>query len=622
MSLLMDALRKAEEAKKKAAQESNSEETTPVAAAEDSQEKVAAENVSEESSAPEVELTMAEIDEVPQRSAVPNLETPLEFEDEEDYVLPTSLAAESEAASDAQPSYPLEPEAPPSPEAEATPTNVESYEPPLEPEESKTDVPPPQEEAQFDKIPDEIVARQSAELDSLESVDPDETETEATVEEPAAAREEAAIRPAAVAARVPQRASDRSRVRDEPGRTTARNVFAAKKSPLGKQNVRIAVGGALGLLVVAVATYFYLSLTEESTFNIPAGSYVTTEFVDSGFSSEELDEPLSIEAVTAEVEAAVDEIVSATAEPQISAGTADEVANEEAALAAVDTNVIAEPPVNEIEDIPQPSQSAANLQPESIATQAAEPVAIATTIGDEAEDSSEPVVDADQLATIDEPSSPQPTNLISFRRQQSVVTVDPNLDRAYAAYQQGALDQAEVLYRQTLANDPRQRDALIGLASIAARNGDSTEALDLYSRLLSRNPSDPIARAGLMDLLPAGSSSEQEAEFKRLLIEYPAVAALSYAHGNFLASNQRWNEAQQAYFRALQLAKTDAAVSGSVNPDYAFNLAVSLEHLNQREPALNYYREALEFSENHPAGFDLNSVRARLANMVGNSSDE
>ena len=104
--------------------------------------------------------------------------------------------------------------------------------------------------------------------------------------------------------------------------------------------------------------------------------------------------------------------------------------------------------------------------------------------------------------------------------------------------------------------------------------------------------------------------------------EHPTIAALSYAYGNFLASNQRWPAAQQAYFRALQLAKTDSANGGLVNPDYAFNLAVSLEHLNQSEPAQNYYREALSLSANHPASFDLAAVRSRLASMAGNSSNE
>ena len=125
-----------------------------------------------------------------------------------------------------------------------------------------------------------------------------------------------------------------------------------------------------------------------------------------------------------------------------------------------------------------------------------------------------------------------------------------------------------------------------------------------------------------MELLPAGSPSVQEAKLKRLLNDHPDVAALSYAYGNFLASNQRWSEAQQAYFRALQLAKTDAILNGQVNPDYAFNLAVSLEHLNQTKPAQNYYREALDYSANHPAGFNLIALRSRLANMAGTSNDE
>ncbi|MFT7471821.1 MAG: hypothetical protein ACI8XU_001717, partial [Kiritimatiellia bacterium] len=75
MSLLMDALRKAEEAKKKAAQEDKSEEAAPVAAAEKQQTSVAMGNASVDPSAPEINLSMEPIEEVLTRTAVPNLKT-------------------------------------------------------------------------------------------------------------------------------------------------------------------------------------------------------------------------------------------------------------------------------------------------------------------------------------------------------------------------------------------------------------------------------------------------------------------------------------------------------------------------------------------------------------------
>ena len=106
-----------------------------------------------------------------------------------------------------------------------------------------------------------------------------------------------------------------------------------------------------------------------------------------------------------------------------------------------------------------------------------------------------------------------------------------------------------------------------------------------------------------------------ERELRRLNDLHPNLAPLLYAQGNFYASEERWSNAQQLYFRALQVAKSDALQGQPVNPDYAFNLAVSLEHLNQSMPAQNYYEEALEFANDHPAGFSLNVARNRLESI-------
>ena len=52
------------------------------------------------------------------------------------------------------------------------------------------------------------------------------------------------------------------------------------------------------------------------------------------------------------------------------------------------------------------------------------------------------------------------------------------------------------------------------------------------------------------------------------------------------ALTQRWPDAQQAYFQAHQLQPD--------NPDYAFNLAVALEHIGQPKAALDFYRRAVQ----------------------------
>lgn len=707
MSLLMDALRKAEEAKKKAALKAKSEEAA-AAGAEDQQATPAPVETPEEEPSQNVELSMADMEDVPARSAVPNLETPLEFEDEEDYVLPSSVGSPVTATEDEEPQtgedskggeapFELQSRDEPTEPAPAPPTAESDQAAGGEADESfetwaasakqlddgvddSEDMPKPStapdaerpsnygaESIGLDDFEDALdqdedpvqpapeVAKPSipipdtSALDSLEDEEPDHAASGHAEEQAAPVAEVESATVDATRARLAEERDSRTRERldgarqaqearaalsvkqqgrpEEPRRRSARNVFAAKKSPAtSRRKMQLAAAGGLAVLLFFMGSYFYISINQESAFNIPPGSYVASEFVDDGNAVEAEPQPATIEVDPGQ--ATVEEPPAAiTDAPGL--GSLDVAAD--VTTAPTLQELLAEPELVPPAPAPAPAQSAADIQPETLEQElpAAETLA-ATTDDDPAETAvAERATDDAIAATAAEdtvaeasPANAEPTNLISFRRQQSGTSVDPNLDSAYAAYQRGALTEAEALYRRVLAGDPRQRDALLGLATIAARAGNSAEALDLYSRLLARNPRDPIARAGLMELLPAASPATREADLKRLLNEYPDVAALSYAHGNFLASNQRWSEAQQAYFRALQLAKTDAAVSGRVNPDYAFNLAVSLEHLSQREPAQTYYREALDFAADHPAGFDLDAVRTRLASLAGSSSDE
>ena len=621
MSLLMDALRKAEEAKKKAAQEAKSEDTAATANVQEERTSAADEIIPEDSPSPETELSMADMEEVPARSAVSNLETPIEFEDEEDYVLPTSVGAPSLSDRDseeAEPAAEQDVSDPIAVEREAEqemPADV-AEEPWGDTDSTSAE---PEIAAAVQTSTPEPIGIDDLEGEGMGQAEGPEVEETPTPERAEPGRIHTPASSVALGNSDRPGARDRGVDRDESGQRAARNVFAAKKSrALSKRTVQIATGGGVFILLVAVGTYFYISLNQESAFNIPAGSYIATEFVDDGGDFEADDGPLVSDTVE-QADAIGDTSAADAGTPGLaSLDTVNDVAGDSSVL----EELLSDSDFPEVIAATEPSPSAADIQPETLVIEAPQPEVVVTTVDDAPLANAEVETEAEAaIAASPEPVQPattiEPENLISFRRQQNVTAVDPNLDLAYAAYQRGSLDEAEELYRRALASDPLQRDALLGLATIAARSGSSAEALDLYSRMLARNPRDPIARAGLMEILPAGSPANQEADLKRLLNEYPNVAPLAYAYGNFLASNQRWSEAQQAYFRALQLAKSDAALSGRVNPDYAFNLAVSLEHLNQGQPAQNYYREALAFAANHPAGFDLAAVRSRLASMAG-----
>ena len=193
---------------------------------------------------------------------------------------------------------------------------------------------------------------------------------------------------------------------------------------------------------------------------------------------------------------------------------------------------------------------------------------------------------------------------ITIRRGSSAVRVNPTVSAAYEAFSSGDLPQAETLYRKALQADRHQRDALLGLAAIAVRRNLHGDAAALYQRLLEIDPRDTAAQAGLADLQLNADPVAGESRIKLLLTQEPRSPHLNFALGNLYAAQSRWSEAQQAYFNAYSAAPNQA--------DYAFNLAVSLDHLGQYRIAVTYYRKSLELAAQRSAAFDTAQVKARL----------
>src|SRR5690606_9769795 len=162
---------------------------------------------------------------------------------------------------------------------------------------------------------------------------------------------------------------------------------------------------------------------------------------------------------------------------------------------------------------------------------------------------------------------------------------------------------------------PNNRDALLGLAVVHTRSGRLDAARRLYAQALTLNPKDPLARTGLLQTMAEGGS-DIERELLSLRDAYPQLAPVHFALGNLYAARQRWSDAQSAYFDALVLA--NRAGDGPVSPDYAFNLAVSLEQLQQPRAALEYYRQAQTLAQQVAPGFDPALLRSRLAFLEQN----
>lgn len=168
------------------------------------------------------------------------------------------------------------------------------------------------------------------------------------------------------------------------------------------------------------------------------------------------------------------------------------------------------------------------------------------------------------------------------------------LDTAYAALSEGRLDEAAVSYNTALAENPGERDALLGLAYIAQHQGRRDDARAYYQRVLRQEPGHPGASAGLLTIAAEGNLQLTASRAREMAERNPDSAVAMATLGGILAREGRIAEAQQAYFRALTLEPENAL--------HAYNLAVALDRLHKYLPAWGYYQKALALAEKSGSG--------------------
>ena len=284
-------------------------------------------------------------------------------------------------------------------------------------------------------------------------------------------------------------------------------------------------------------------------------------------------------------------------------------------LNSLPTQTLAAPPT------PHPLPAATNTKPEPEYNAPASLARNDTTAATEARPapaapSTAPVARASAKAPASSPVPPSPekekradssSTTPAIRLTRTPPRVNPQLEHAYAALSAGRMDEAQAGYEQVLRSDAKNIDALLGLATIASQRGLQERAHAFYTLALESDPTNPTARAGVAGAQGLANAEATESRLKTALSEQPESSPLLFALGSLYARQARWSEAQQAYFQAY--------AADPENPDFIFNVAVSLDHLRKSKLAAQYYQMALAAGESRAAGFDRDQVRNRLAEL-------
>jgi tetratricopeptide (TPR) repeat protein len=249
----------------------------------------------------------------------------------------------------------------------------------------------------------------------------------------------------------------------------------------------------------------------------------------------------------------------------------------------------------------QPIPTAALIQSSAAAQQPASVPLTADSLPEAAPAPPPPKAVAVKPAVTPEPAPP---NAIVVKRGDAAPSVNPLLTQAYEALSGGRLERAAQLYSELLRSEPRNTDALLGLAAIALREGRPDDAVRHYRSILESDPRHALAQSGLIGLTGRADPIAAESYLKQLIAREP-TAYTYFTLGNLYADRSLWAQAQQAYFQAHHLEPE--------NPDYAYNLAVGLEHISQPRLAVDFYRRAVELASARPqVNFDPARARERI----------
>lgn len=190
----------------------------------------------------------------------------------------------------------------------------------------------------------------------------------------------------------------------------------------------------------------------------------------------------------------------------------------------------------------------------------------------------------------------------------------------------GRLSEAEALYREALAEDPENVDALHFRGVIAFQRGDYAQAVELISKALSHNASNASAHNNLGNALAAqGQRLESLNAYLDALALQPDYADALCNLGDVLKSSGKVEKAVACYRRALSITpdlrsaqvklkkgleelskRSEAPAPGAMAPaadpvDAHIRLGLTFQEQGRIDEAIASYKRALALAPDSPA---------------------
>ena len=200
------------------------------------------------------------------------------------------------------------------------------------------------------------------------------------------------------------------------------------------------------------------------------------------------------------------------------------------------------------------------------------------------------------------------------------------LQEAMAQHQAGLLQEAEIIYREILAENPNNPDALHLLGLLAYQVGNNTVAIEYIEKAIGINPSVPDYYNNCGEAYRASANNELSIKCYKQALEINPDFAEAYNNMGNAFKDMGQNEEAIVYYQkalvikpdffqghynlgtALQIVgKLEEATNHyqnaiSIKPDYAEahnNLGVALHEIGQHEQAINHYQNAISIKPDY-----------------------